>query len=292
MDWINSMQNAINYMEDNILEEINYDKIAQCAYSSTYHFQRMFSMLTGFTVGEYIRNRRLTLAAQELSFSKERITDIAIKYGYGTSEAFTKAFQRLHGITPTAARESGAKLKSFNRLSIQVTLKGDKEMNYKIIEKEPFKIFGKDFKTNVIGGRCFSEIPEFYEKCISDGTSAKIIRNAGKPENGILDVGVLFNHNPQDGSMRYMIGCDVTDTNTNIPTEFRVLEIPSLTWAIFQVENNRDQDIHEMWRRIGSEWFPASSYEHADAPEMERYYGNNDTGCECEIWIPVTKKTY
>lgn len=291
MDWINSMQNAINYMEDNILEEINYDKIAQCAYSSTYHFHRMFSMLTGFTVGEYIRNRRLTLAAQELSVSKERVTDISIKYGYGTTEAFIKAFQRLHGITPSAAREAGAKLKSFNRLSIQVTLKGDKEMNYIIIQKEPFKIFGKDFKTNVIDGRCFREIPEFYEKCISDGTSAKIIRSAGKPENGLLDVGVLFDHNSQDGSMRYMIACDVTDRNSNILTEFRVLEIPALTWAIFEVENNSDESIHEMWRRIGAEWFPASNYEHADAPEMERYYGNKDTEWRCEIWIPVIKKT-
>lgn len=291
MDWINSMQNAINYMEDNILEEINYDKIAQCAYSSTYHFHRMFSMLTGFTVGEYIRNRRLTLAAQELSVSKERVTDIAIKYGYGTTEAFIKAFQRLHGITPSAAREAGAKLKSFNRLSIQVTLKGDKEMNYKIIEKEPFKIFGKDFKTNIIDGRCFKEIPEFYEKCISDGTSAKIISNAGKSESGFLDVGVLFDHNSQDGSMRYMIACDVTDRNSNILSEFRVLEIPALTWAIFEVENNSDESIHEMWRRIGGEWFPASNYEHADAPEMERYYGNKDTEWRCEIWIPVIKRT-
>lgn len=289
MDWLSSMQNAINYMEDNILNETDYDKIAQCAYSSTFHFQRMFSMLTGFTIGEYIRNRRLTLAAQELSFSNLRVTDIAFKYGYETSEAFTKAFQRLHGVTPSAARESGVKLKSFSRLSIQITMKGDKEMNYKIIEKESFKIFGKDFETSVINGKCYKEIPEFWEKCVDEGTTEKIIKSAGKSENGILDAGVLYEHNPEDGSMRYMIACDIPDTD--IPEEFKVLEIPSLTWAIFEVDGNSDEDIQEVWKRIGSEWFPASNYEHANAPEMERYYGNRDTDYRCEVWIPVIKKT-
>lgn len=288
MDWINSMQNAINYMEENILEEIDYDKIAQQAYSSTYHFQRMFSMLTSFTVGEYIRNRRLTLAAQELSFSDTKVTDIAFKYGYETSEAFTKAFQRLHGVTPTVARQSGVNLKSFGRLSIQITMKGEKEMDYKIVEKEGFKVFGLDFKTNVIDGQCYKDIPEFWNKCANEGTAQKIIKSAGKPENGLLDAGVTFDHNPQDGSMRYMIACDVPQTD--IPPEFKVLEIPSLTWAIFQVNGDTDEDIHEVWRRIGSEWFPASNYEHADAPEMERYYGNRDTGFKCEVWIPVIKK--
>jgi AraC family transcriptional regulator len=288
MDWINSMQNAINFIEDNILNEIDYDKIAQCAYSSTFHFQRMFNMLTGFTIGEYIRNRRLTLAAQEISASKAKITDIASKYGYETSEAFTKAFQRLHGVTPSAARKPGVILKSFNRLSIQITLKGDKEMNYKIVSKEAFKVFGKDFKTSVINGKCFKEIPEFYDKCVAEGISERIIKSAGKSENGILDAGVLFDHNPQDGSLRYMIACDMP--NTDISKEFKVLEIPALTWAIFQVDGNRDEDIHEVWRRIGSEWFPASNYEHADAPEMERYYGHQDSDYRCEVWIPVIKK--
>jgi AraC family transcriptional regulator len=288
VDWLRGMQNAINYMEDNILEEIDYDSIARCAYSSTFHFQRMFSMLTGFTIGEYIRNRRLTLAAQELSLSGAKVTDIAFKYGYDTSEAFTKAFQRLHGVTPSAAREPGVKLKSFSRLSIQLTMKGDKEMNYKIVEKESFKLFGKDFKTSVIEGKCYREIPEFWNRCASEGTAAKIIKTAGKPENGLLDAGVIFDHDGSDGSMRYMIACDMPEGD--VPEEFKVLEIPALTWAIFDVDGDTDEAIHEVWKRIGSEWFPASNYEHADAPEMERYYGNRDAGYRCEVWIPVVKK--
>ncbi|QNO15383.1 AraC family transcriptional regulator [Alkalicella caledoniensis] len=290
MDWISNMQNAINYIEDNLLEEISYDKIAQRAYSSTYHFQRMFSMLTGFTIGEYIRRRRLTLAAQEISVSSIKIADIASKYGYETSEAFTKAFKRLHGVTPSVARESGVKLKSFARLTIQVSLKGDKEINYRIVEKGPFKVFGKDFKTNVLEGRCFREIPEFWEQCKSNGIFAKLLTSVGKDESGIVDAGVLFNHNPQDGSLRYMIACEFPVTH--VPEEFQVLEIPSMTWAIFEVESNRDEDLHEVWRRIGSEWFPASNYEHADAPELERYYGNSSTDYTCQIWIPVIKKGF
>ena len=288
MDWIRSMQNAINYIEDNLLEEIDYDEVAKSAHSSTYHFQKLFHMMTGFTLGEYIRNRRLTLAAQELSLSDMKITDIAFKYGYSTSEAFTKAFYRMHKITPSAAKEEGASLKSFSPLSIQITLKGDKAMNYKIEEKEAFKMFGKDFKTTVIEGKCYKEIPEFWEQCTLDGTIEKIVKLSGKTHNSLIDAGILFNHNPSDGTMNYMIGCEMGDVE--IKEEFKLLEIPSLTWAIFEVNGNLDSDIHDTWKRIASEWFPTSNYEHADAPEMERYFGNEEEGYRCEIWIPVIKK--
>lgn len=288
LDWLRGMQNAIDYMEDNILNEIEYDKIAQCAYSSTFHFQRMFSMLTGFTIGEYIRNRRLTLAAQELSVSNVKIIDIALKYGYETPEAFTKAFQRLHGVTPSAAREPGVKLKCFNRLSIQITMKGEKEMNYKVFKKETFKVFGKDFVTNFINDQCYRDIPKFWDECIKEGIWAETLKTAGKPKDGIADGSVLFGHNFENGSMHYMIVCDVT--KTEIPDKFRVLEIPALTWVVFEVEGNCIADVHRTWKRIGSEWFPASNFEHADAPDMERYYGNEKTGYGCEIWIPVIKE--
>lgn len=290
MDWMSGMQNAINYMEDNILNDIDYNKIAECAYSSTFHFQRMFSMLTGFTIGEYIRNRRLTLSAQELAVSNVRVTDIAPKYGYETPEAFTKAFQRLHGVTPSAAREQGVKLKSFNRLSIQVTVKGNKEMNYKIVEKEAFKVFGKDFKTSISKKICFKEIPELCRKYTAEGIIEKILKCAGKSKSRAFDAGVLFDHNHKDGTMSYMMACDLLETK--IPDEFKVLEIPKLTWAVFEVDGNRSVDIQAVWRRISSEWFPASNYEHAYAPEMERFYDTEDADYRCEVWVPVVKKNF
>lgn len=137
MDWIQSIQMAIDYIEKNILDNLNIDKIAKSVYSSSSNFQRVFSIITGMTVGDYIRYRRLTLAGQEIISSNQKIIDIALKYGYETAESFTKAFYRFHGINPSAARNNRKYLKNFAPLSIQVSIKGGFNMMRKIIPNVP-----------------------------------------------------------------------------------------------------------------------------------------------------------
>ena len=119
MDWIAGMQKAIDYIEENLTEEINYEKVAEKSYSSSYHFQRVFSILCGYSLGEYIRLRRLSLAG-----GKRKVIDIALKYGYDSPDSFAKAFQKFHGVTPSQARADGGMLKSFSRMSIKILLEG------------------------------------------------------------------------------------------------------------------------------------------------------------------------
>ena len=149
MDWITGIQNAINYIEDHITEELDYEQIAKESFSSSFHFQRVFSILCGYTLGEYIRSRRLTLAGSELAATREKVIDVAYKYGYDNPESFAKAFQKFHGITPSQARSSGVMLKSFSRLSIKVSLEGGSIMNYRIEEKPEIILTG--FKKRFIG---------------------------------------------------------------------------------------------------------------------------------------------
>ena len=149
MDWITGIQNAINYIEDHITEELDYEQIAKESFSSSFHFQRVFSILCGYTLGEYIRSRRLTLAGSELAATREKVIDVAYKYGYDNPESFAKAFQKFHGITPSQARGSGVMLKSFSRLSIKVSLEGGSIMNYRIEEKPEIILTG--FKKRFIG---------------------------------------------------------------------------------------------------------------------------------------------
>ena len=139
MNWITGIQRALDYTEEHLTEEIDYKEVAKQACSSTFHFQRMFSMLCGFSIGDYIRMRRLTLAAGELMQTKEKIINIALKYGYDTSESFSRAFVRFHGITPTDARRGG-NIKSFSRLSVKLILSGGIMMDYRIEERESFPI--------------------------------------------------------------------------------------------------------------------------------------------------------
>ena len=142
MDWITGIQNAINYIEEHLLEEIDYEEVARQSYSSGYHFQRVFSILCGYTVGEYIRNRRLSLAGMELQVEKAKVIDVALKYGYDSPDSFAKAFQKFHGITPSKARMDGAVLNSFSRLSLKISLEGGKMMNYKMEEKPELVLTG------------------------------------------------------------------------------------------------------------------------------------------------------
>ena len=131
MDWISGIQRAIDYTEAHLTDEIDYEAVAREAASSVFHFQRMFSMLLGYTLGDYIRMRRLSLAADELYRTGDKIIDIAFRYGYDTPESFTRAFTRFHGITPTEARRGG-NIKSFTRLSVKLILDGGNLMNYRI----------------------------------------------------------------------------------------------------------------------------------------------------------------
>ncbi|HHY82757.1 MAG TPA: helix-turn-helix transcriptional regulator [Clostridiales bacterium] len=164
MGWIEGIQRAIEYIEDNLTEELDIQDIAEKAFVSAFHFQRVFSTLCGFTVGEYIRNRRLSLAAQELSESNARIIDVAVKYGYDSSESFTRAFTKFHGIPPSVARLKGANLKSFARLKIKLTLEGGTMLEYKIVEKAQFTVMGRVRSFN--NETSYDDIPKFWHEHI------------------------------------------------------------------------------------------------------------------------------
>ena len=160
--WIEGIQNAIRYIEENITEELGIREIAEKVYVSAFHFQRMFSALCGFTVGEYIRNRRLSLAAQELSKADVKVIDVAVKYGYCSPDSFTRAVTRFHGISPSAAKLKGANLKSFAPLKIKLVLEGGTMLEYKIVKKEQFTVMGRVRTFNVDTSHI--DIPKFWDE--------------------------------------------------------------------------------------------------------------------------------
>jgi len=291
MEWLINMNNAVNYIESRLCDEISYDQVAQVACCSTYHFQRMFSYITGVPLSEYIRHRRLTLAALELQTSDIKVLDVALKYGYESPEAFSRAFKKLHGIMPISARDTGVQLKVFPKMTLHIKIKGAIEMKYRIEQREAFEVFGLELKTSVVDGKCFTEIPAFIGSCVEDGSIAALIKAAGKEPDGIVDAGVTYAHNP-NGNMNYMIACyKKTDT---VPPEYKVLNIPKQTWAVFATEWHSEDDdakLHDVWERIYSEWFPTVSYEHAECDfDIEIYYGDRQSECSAEIWIPVVKR--
>ena len=292
MDWITGIQRALDYVEEHITEPIDYEEAARRACSSSFHFQRVFSVLCGFTLGEYIRLRRLTLAGSELAGSDEKVIDVALKYGYDTPESFSRAFTRFHGITPSQARNNGAVLKSFSRLSVKLILSGGNIMDYRIETKEAFKLVMKKKRVSAREELTPVEISAFWQECSTDGTIPALCRYMPK-ENlfGNRIVGASFGKDAVDADFPYAIGAAYNGqpvTGDGLCVE----EIPAHTYAVFTCTGSMPQAFQELYHRIYTEFFPTSEYQPCGGTDFEVYPSANVTSPDycCEFWIAVEKK--
>lgn len=283
MNWVSSLTNAIDYMEDHLKEDLKMTDIAKAACISTAYFQRVFMVLTGMSVFEYIRKRRLTQAGLDLCMSSDKVIDIALSYGYESAESFTRAFKKLHGVTPSEARK-GSSLQAFPRLQIQIILKGVESMKYRIEKKEAFGFYGLERTFTTIDGANLREIPQFWESVMADGSYNKMIEKAPIPS--CLGVCMPMNLD-QETEFNYLIGAFTDKEIDGYPYH----QVPAVEWAVFEARGPLPHALQDVWKRIFSEWFPATGYTHLDLPEFEVYY-EGDIHSEdylTEVWIPIKK---
>lgn len=290
MDSLSSMNKALAYIEENLTEDIDFDKLCKIAYCSEYHFKRMFSFLSGISLSEYIRRRRLTLAAFDLKDKNVRIIDIAVKYGYSSADSFTRAFHSMHGILPSYARNEDIKLKSYPRMTFQLSIKGGDEMNYRIIEKEDFQLIGFKKRVPIIFEGVNPEIAKMSQLLTKEVISKlKAISNV--EPRGIISASTNFSEErmEQKGELDHYIG---VASSCKELEGFDVLEIKASTWAVFEAIGPFPETLQNVWGRIYSEWFPSSSYEAMEGPEI-LWNESPDTSnpkYRSEIWIPVKKR--
>lgn len=279
MEWTRMLNAAIDYIENNITEELTCEDVAEHIYLSGFHFHRTFTILTGMTLGDYIRNRRLSLAAQELLTGKSKVIDVALKYGYQTPESFSKAFSRFHGVMPSQVKKDGAILKSFNRLNLIIKLEGGNSMEYKIVNKDAFEV--------VALTRMFEDETSQYEIPAFWGEYFK----AGYGEKVCACMGICYEEMNTSKHWRYAIGCEKQYVK-KIPEGFEILNIPAHTWAVFACIGAMPDAIWKLWKRIYSEWLPASNYSLLPDFDIELYYEGDTSSNDyrSEIWIPVKEK--
>lgn len=284
------LNRAITYMEEHLAEELDIREVARIALCSEHHFKRMFSFLAGVSLSEYIRRRRLTLAAFELQSTDNRVIDIALKYGYSSPDAFTRAFQQLHGITPSEARLPGQQLKAYPRLAFQLTIQGGMEMNFRIVAKEAFRIVGLKKTVSIQFNGVNPEIADMWKSLDEDKiTLLKSLSNI--EPGGMISASANFSEGrmEEQGTLDHYIG---VATTAECPAHLDRLEVASATWAVFEAAGSFPEALQNVWGRIYSEWFPSSSYEIAKGPEM-LWNESKDTSSpmyKSEIWIPVVKK--
>ncbi len=281
MEWIERLNNAIAYIEEHLTDEVDYEQIGKIACCSSYHFQRMFTYMAGVPLSEYLRRRKMSLAAVELADGTEKIIDIALKYGYSSPTAFNRAFQSVHGIAPSAVKSGGVSVKSFPPLVFKVIVKGAEEMNYRIESKEAFRIVGISAPLSTELEKNFAVVPTMWERAVSDGTIQKLSGKMNTPPMGLLGMSVC-----RDGEQwKYFIAVSSTEP----ADEFEEYIVPAALWAVFP-GSGTNQSIQKLQERIVAEWLPTSGYEYGNAPDIEVYLSPDPENAQYEVWVPVIRK--
>jgi len=281
MDWLEKFNAVIDYIEGNLESEIEYAALASLACCSEFHFSRMFSSIVGISLSEYIRRRRLTKAAFEIQKGDQKVIDISLKYGYESPDAFTRAFRLLHGVTPVSAKENGINLKAYPRISLQLTIRGDIEMDYRI-ENIDFEVrfIGKRFKVKT--SNAFKKIPEILRNAKKDGFQQKLIEMSWENPKCKLQslsgvCGKEASINEEEFDYFYGVRYD-----GKMPQDMEEIIIPQCVYAVFP-------NVVDAWKRLYSEWVPTSGYELANQPCIEHYLGPGHK-IKHELWVPVIEK--
>lgn len=291
MNWIQGIQRAIDYVEANITEEIDFEEVAKQAYSSSFNFQRVFGILCGFSLGDYIRMRRLSLAGEELSKGNAKIIDIAMKYGYDTPESFSRAFARFHGIAPSEAKHSG-NVKIFTPLSVKLTLTGGSKMDYRIEKRDAFQVVCKRKRVGKPqSANATPDITAMWQEYGANGTMDRLI--AYIPENPVMKglLGICFSD--QLDAKQFPYGIGVEYDGRKIDDDFEIVTIPEHTYAVFSSKGKMPDAFIDTYHRIVTEFFPQSvQYEYGEGVEFEVYPSadTSNPNYTCEIWVAVNEK--
>lgn len=285
MGWMETIGDAVQYIEENITQELTPERIAKHVNLSPFYFQKGFAMLCGFTVGEYVRSRRLALAGNDLANGDEKVIEIAMKYGYDSPDSFTKAFTRFHGVTPTSARKDRVMLKSFAPLKIKLSLEGGYLMDYRMEKKPAFTVIANAKSFPYEGAK--QTIPLFWQEHFASGKGSVV---CGK-------YGINIDESMGRNEFEYLIADDYTP-GREVPAGFVTRTIPELTWAVFPCTGALPDALQDVNIKIYTEWLPAlRDYEFAAGYCVELYddptkypKGTMDEKYYSEIWIPIRKK--
>ena len=286
MEWLDKLNKSIEYIEDNLDGEINYEEAAKLACCSCYHYQRMFSYIAGVTLSEYIRNRRMTKAAIDLQ-NGEKVMDVSLKYGYESPTSFNRAFKKVHEVSPSMAQKKGTFLKSCSPISFKLTIKGVEEMKYRIEKKEAFRVVGvqreltNDFEENSI------KVPQLWKESLENGKLSEIMalmdeNNAGAP--GVLGLNAC---NGEEKDWKYYIA---VSTDKPISKGMYEYTVPASTWAIFKGQGNMPQAIQDVEKRVLTEWLPTSGYEFDQCINIEVYLDDKKEDSNFEVWLSIKNK--
>lgn len=294
MDWLQSLRGAIDYMEAHMLDPVTPADVAKAVNLSPFYLQKGFQIVTGYSLSEYVRSRRLYLAALDLLAGEEKIIDVAYKYCYQTPESFTKAFTRFHGFPPSQVKRRRIDIKPFVPLKIKVSVQGGKTVDFIVEKKGSFQMIG--FKKEIPMDRGYELCPKFWEEISAQhldrlwqGKRAETELDRAIVQCSVGMFGVCIDNQEKPDTFTYMIAGPYYDGRT-VPEGLDVVEIPAASWAMFRSIGPLSDTFHTLNTQIFQEWLPGNNEYDLAFPINLEYYAPGEAGTDYEIWIPVTEK--
>ncbi|MFF4847103.1 GyrI-like domain-containing protein [Streptomyces sp. NPDC001194] len=280
---LDRLNQAMEHIERHLDQAIDADELARIAATSEYHLRRMFSALAGMPLSQYVRRRRLTLAGAEVLAGNATLLDIAVRYGYGSGEAFARAFRAMHGIGPGEARRTGAELSSQSRMSFRLTVEGSSSMRYRIVDKPAFTVAGPRARVPLVHAGPNQAIMDFVRR-IDPRTLERLEKLSDQEPHGIVAVCDDLDPSRAEGTELDYYHAVVTSTP---PQDTTALAVPSGTWAVFTTSGPMPRAVQELWRDVFTEWFPSNAYRSRPGPEILRVRPSDGAEVEAELWLPV-----
>ncbi|MEU0631573.1 AraC family transcriptional regulator [Streptomyces sp. NPDC005989] len=287
---LEKLNQAMEYIECRLGQEIEAAELARIAMTSEYHFRRMFSALAGMPLSEYVRRRRLTLAGAEVLGGERTLLEVAVRHGYSSGEAFARAFRAMHGVGPGEARRTGAVLRSQPRMSFRLVVEGSSSMEYRIVTKDEFRVAGRKARVPLVHEGVNPAIAEFV-RGIGKETVARIAALSDQQPEGIVQVSDNLDRSRAEGTELDYYHAVVTSSQ-QIPEDLDVLVVPAGAWAVFENTGPFPQALQYLWRDVFTQWFPSNPYRSRPGPEILRVRLSEDGARgEAELWIPVEPAT-
>ncbi|MEU8028697.1 AraC family transcriptional regulator [Streptomyces sp. NPDC049099] len=281
------LNQAMEHIESHLDQPIDVADLARMTAMSEYHFRRLFSALAGVPLSEYIRRRRLTVAGAEVLAGERTLLDVAVRYGYGSGEAFARAFRAVHGVGPGEARRTGAALHSQPRMSFRLIIEGSSSMRYRIVDKDEFRVVGKKARVPLVHEGVNPAIAEFV-RGIGPETLARITALSDQEPAGIVGVSDQLDPSRAEGTeLDYYQG---VVTSAKAPEDMDVLAVPAGTWAVFENSGPFPQALQHLWRDVFMQWFPSNPYQSRPGPEiLQVSVAQDGTQADAKLWIPVER---
>ncbi|MCK1798240.1 AraC family transcriptional regulator [Streptomyces sp. XM4193] len=284
------LNEALDHIEQRLDQPLDVRELSRIAMTSEYHFRRMFSALAGLPLSEYVRRRRLTVAGAEVLAGERTLLDVAVRYGYGSGEAFARAFRAVHGVGPGEARRTGAALQSQPRMSFRLIIEGSSSMRYRIVEKDAFRLVGRSARVRQVHEGLNPQIVAFLQGLGRETLDRIEALSDGEPTGAVAATVNFEDEQRHEGTGLDYHHCAVSSAPP--PEDMTALDIPAGTWAVFECGGEFPATLQNMWRDVYTQWFPSNPYESRQGPSLVRVEESEDgETAESELWIPVERTT-